>query len=166
MFAQEGVSAFWKGITPRVARVAPGTSAGLRCTANARRPGRCLHHLREGQGHDHERTSPHALAAHSADGGQNRRAEAHRRRDQVIGVFCIAPTLAHATCLTPLRRLPNLTHAPKIPHSCTLALRSSARNAAARHVTPTPSQRTGRTGARSVTLSPRRIKSCISCRHE
>lgn len=24
MFAQEGVSAFWKGITPRVARVAPG----------------------------------------------------------------------------------------------------------------------------------------------
>jgi solute carrier family 25 citrate transporter 1 len=24
MFAQEGFSAFWKGITPRVARVAPG----------------------------------------------------------------------------------------------------------------------------------------------
>lgn len=24
MFKQEGVSAFWKGITPRVARVAPG----------------------------------------------------------------------------------------------------------------------------------------------
>lgn len=24
MFAQEGISAFWKGITPRVARVAPG----------------------------------------------------------------------------------------------------------------------------------------------
>jgi len=29
MFKQEGVSAFWKGITPRVARVAPGQAVGF-----------------------------------------------------------------------------------------------------------------------------------------